>query len=106
MAAACAALCLAADADFFKAADANQDGYITRDELRGAMTQWLRARASGPKGIGQRAERGVSGIDVYGNDLAATKPDAEAGRSEKDGSSATGVGARETDEVAEGVGTV
>ena len=44
IAAACAALCLAADADFFKAADANQDGYITRDELRGAMTQWLGGR--------------------------------------------------------------
>jgi hypothetical protein len=31
----------AVDTDFFKAADANQDGYLTRDELRGAMTQWL-----------------------------------------------------------------
>ena len=41
----CAALGLAAvDTDFFKAADANQDGYITRDELRGAMTQWLGGR--------------------------------------------------------------
>jgi type 1 glutamine amidotransferase len=45
MAAACAALGLAAaDTDFFKAADANQDGYLTRDELRGAMTQWLGGR--------------------------------------------------------------
>src|SRR5436305_13012447 len=42
IAAMCAALGVAAvDTDFFKAADANQDGYITRDELRGAMTQWL-----------------------------------------------------------------
>ncbi len=30
--------------DFFKLADANQDGYITRDELRGAMTKWLGGR--------------------------------------------------------------
>ena len=45
IAAACAALGeAAADTDFFKAADANQDGYITRDELRGAMTQWLGGR--------------------------------------------------------------
>jgi type 1 glutamine amidotransferase len=44
-AALCAALGVAAvDTDFFKAADANQDGYITRDELRGAMTQWLGGR--------------------------------------------------------------
>jgi type 1 glutamine amidotransferase len=41
----CAALGVAAvDTDFFKAADANQDGYITRHELRGAMTQWLGGR--------------------------------------------------------------
>jgi type 1 glutamine amidotransferase len=41
----CAALGVAAvDTDFFKAADANQDGYIARDELRGAMTQWLGGR--------------------------------------------------------------
>jgi type 1 glutamine amidotransferase len=45
MAAACAALGLAAaDSDFFKAADTNQDGYLTRDELRGAMTHWLGGR--------------------------------------------------------------
>jgi type 1 glutamine amidotransferase len=45
IAAMCAALGVAAvDTDFFKAADANQDGYITRDELRGAMTQWLGGR--------------------------------------------------------------
>ena len=30
--------------DFFKLADANQDGYITRNELRGAMTKWLGGR--------------------------------------------------------------
>src|SRR5947209_13027558 len=45
MAAMCAALGVAAvTTDFFKAADANQDGYITRDELRGAMKQWLGGR--------------------------------------------------------------
>src|SRR5438270_10810992 len=45
IAAMCAALGVAAvDTDFFKAADTNQDGYITRDELRGAMTQWLGGR--------------------------------------------------------------
>src|SRR3954453_6255774 len=45
IAAMCAALGVAAvDTDFFKAADANQDGYIARDELRGAMTQWLGGR--------------------------------------------------------------
>jgi type 1 glutamine amidotransferase len=45
IAAASAALCLAAtDTDFFKAADANHDGYITRDELRAAMKQWLGGR--------------------------------------------------------------
>jgi type 1 glutamine amidotransferase len=27
--------------DFFKLADPNGDGYITRDELKGAMTKWL-----------------------------------------------------------------
>ena len=44
-AATCAAVGVAAaDSDFFKAADANQDGYITRDELRAAMTQWLGGR--------------------------------------------------------------
>jgi type 1 glutamine amidotransferase len=44
-AALCAALGVAAVAtDSFKAADANQDGYITRAELRGAMTQWLGGR--------------------------------------------------------------
>src|SRR5947209_17466553 len=44
-AALCAALGVAAVAtDFFQAADANQDGYITRAELRGAMTQWLGGR--------------------------------------------------------------
>ena len=30
--------------DFFKLADADQDGSITRDELRGAMTKWLGGR--------------------------------------------------------------
>jgi EF hand domain-containing protein len=45
IAAACAALGLAAaDTDFFQAADANHDGYVTRDELRAAMTQWLGGR--------------------------------------------------------------
>jgi type 1 glutamine amidotransferase len=45
MAAASAALCTAAvEADFFAAADANHDGYITRDELRAAMSQWLGGR--------------------------------------------------------------
>jgi type 1 glutamine amidotransferase len=46
IAATCAALGVAAvaDMDFFQAADANQDGYITRDELRTAMTQWLGGR--------------------------------------------------------------
>jgi type 1 glutamine amidotransferase len=45
MAAACAVLGLAAaGADFFLAADANHDGYLTRDELRTAMTQWLGGR--------------------------------------------------------------
>jgi type 1 glutamine amidotransferase len=44
-AAACAVLSVAAvDNDFFKAADANNDGYITREELRAAMTQWLGGR--------------------------------------------------------------
>lgn len=33
-------------ADFFKQADPNQDGYITRDELKGAMKNWLAGRAS------------------------------------------------------------
>ncbi len=32
------------ETDFFQAADANGDGYITRDELRRAMTQWLGGR--------------------------------------------------------------
>ena len=41
----CGALGVAAvQTDFFQAADANGDGYITRDELRGAMTQWLGGR--------------------------------------------------------------
>lgn len=42
-AAACAALgvAAAAETDFFQSADANHDGYLTRDELRAAMTQWL-----------------------------------------------------------------
>ncbi len=45
IAAACAVLGgAAAGPDFFTAADANQDGYITRDELRGAMKQWLGGR--------------------------------------------------------------
>jgi type 1 glutamine amidotransferase len=45
IAAACASLSLAAvDSDFIQAADANQDGYITRDELRAAMTKWLGGR--------------------------------------------------------------
>jgi type 1 glutamine amidotransferase len=45
LAAACGALGgAAADSDFFKAADANQDGYLTRDELRAAMTRWLGGR--------------------------------------------------------------
>jgi type 1 glutamine amidotransferase len=30
--------------DFFKSADPNQDGYITRDELKAAMTKWLGGR--------------------------------------------------------------
>src|SRR5690242_2642702 len=30
--------------DFFKAADPNGDGIITRDELRAAMTSWLGGR--------------------------------------------------------------
>jgi type 1 glutamine amidotransferase len=46
MAATCAALAAAVDTDFFQAADANQDGYITRAELRSAMTQWLGGRES------------------------------------------------------------
>src|SRR5277367_831068 len=42
---ACAALGVAAaETDFFKTADANKDGYITRDELRAAMTPWLGGR--------------------------------------------------------------
>jgi type 1 glutamine amidotransferase len=45
IAALCAALGMAAaEKDFFQAADANGDGYLTRDELRGAMTQWLGGR--------------------------------------------------------------
>ena len=46
MAAACAALSVAtaAETDFFQSADANHDGYLTRDELRAAMTQWLGGR--------------------------------------------------------------
>ena len=46
IAALCGALGLAAvETDFFQTADTNGDGYITRDELRGAMTQWLGGRA-------------------------------------------------------------
>lgn len=32
--------------DFFKQADANQDGFVTRDELKAAMTGWLGGRPS------------------------------------------------------------
>ncbi len=46
IAAMCGALALAAvETDFFQAADTNGDGYITRDELRSAMTRWLGGRA-------------------------------------------------------------
>ena len=45
IAASCAALGMAAaDADFLQSADANHDGYITRDELRAAMATWLGGR--------------------------------------------------------------
>lgn len=45
IAAMCAVLGAAAiQTDFFEAADANQDGYLTRDELRGALTKWLGGR--------------------------------------------------------------
>lgn len=43
-AAACAALVTGAETDFFQAADTNHDGYLTRDELRAAMTKWLGGR--------------------------------------------------------------
>ncbi len=34
------------DADFFQTADANHDGFITRDELKGAMAKWLGGKDS------------------------------------------------------------
>ncbi len=45
-AAACAALGMgaAAETDFFQSADVNHDGFLTRDELRAALTQWLGGR--------------------------------------------------------------
>ena len=37
-------------ADFFKAVDANQDGYVTREELKDAVTKWLAGRDRATQG--------------------------------------------------------